>query len=120
MEKEKDVNLHHHHPSCMLIGRILYLHEKVGRLALIETSFLVTHDSGMMCCRVPGNFHINMKAKFQNIFPPMANLSHVVNSLTFGSQYSVVQTRDILATVPEQLVSEGNVHPLDTATFVNR
>ena len=50
----------------------------------------------------------------------MANLSHIVNSLTFGSQYSAGQARDILATVPDHLVSEANIHPLDTTAFLNR
>jgi hypothetical protein len=34
--------------------------------------------------RVPGNFHIEMRSKYHSVHPPVANLSHVVNSLTFG------------------------------------
>jgi len=94
-EKEKVDNQHHQHPGCMLIGSILVN-------------------------RVPGNFHIQMKSKFQNIFPPMANLSHVVNSLSFGTPYTAGRTRSILSAIPDNLVSESNIYPLDETAFVNR
>jgi hypothetical protein len=35
--------------------------------------------------RVPGNFHIQMGSKHHNINPTAANLSHIVNSLSFGT-----------------------------------
>jgi hypothetical protein len=38
----------------------------------------------VLVCRVPGNFHIEMRSKYHSVHPPVANLSHVVNSLTFG------------------------------------
>lgn len=34
--------------------------------------------------RVPGNFHIQMGSRLHNINPVVANLSHIVNSLSFG------------------------------------
>ena len=54
LEENKD-----DHPGCLLSG------------------FLLVN-------RVPGNFHIEARSKHHNLNPKMANLSHVVNSLTFG------------------------------------
>lgn len=34
--------------------------------------------------RVPGNFHIEARSKHHNLNPAMANISHVVNHLSFG------------------------------------
>jgi hypothetical protein len=34
--------------------------------------------------RVPGNFHIEMRSKHHNFNPKASNLSHIVNSLSFG------------------------------------
>lgn len=36
------------------------------------------------CFRVPGNFHIEMRSKHHNFNPAASNLSHIVNSLSFG------------------------------------
>jgi hypothetical protein len=51
------------HPGCLLAG------------------FLLVN-------RVPGNFHIEARSNFHNINPVMANLSHVVNQLSFGPPLS--------------------------------
>ena len=47
------------HPGCLLVG------------------FLLVN-------RVPGNFHIESRSAYHNLNPAMANLSHTVNSLSFG------------------------------------
>jgi hypothetical protein len=47
------------HPGCLMVG------------------FLLVN-------RVPGNFHIEARSSWHNLNPVMANLSHKVNSLSFG------------------------------------
>ena len=59
LDDHRAVRLNEAHPGCMLVG------------------FLLVN-------RVPGNFHIEARSNFHNINPVMANLSHVVNQLSFG------------------------------------
>ena len=56
---------------------------------------------GIIVNRVPGNFHIEARAAVdeQSIRPEMANLSHVINSITFGPPLRT-HTRKLLETLP--------------------
>jgi hypothetical protein len=39
----------------------------------------------MLSYRVPGNFHLEARSNVHNLNPTMANLSHVVHQLSFGT-----------------------------------
>jgi hypothetical protein len=55
------------------------------RLCVLRVVRYTAHTvSASLVNRVPGNFHIEMRSKYHSVHPPVANLSHVVNSLTFG------------------------------------
>jgi Endoplasmic reticulum vesicle transporter len=41
----------------------------------------------IMVNRVPGNFHVEAQSKHHNINGALTNVSHIVNSLSFGSQF---------------------------------
>ena len=69
--------------------------------------------------RVPGNFHIQMRSKHHNINPPMANLSHIVNSLSFGPGLSRKEER-LINVVPENLFAPKNMNPMDSNIYINR
>lgn len=60
---------------------------------------------GVIANRVPGNFHIEARAAVNegSIRPEMANLSHVINTLTFGPPLRRFM-RDRLDSLPEQYV----------------
>jgi len=90
LEKEKDID----HPGCMMSGILLVN-------------------------RVPGNFHIQMRSKHHNINPPMANLSHIVNSMSFGPSLTRREER-LINVVPEQLFSPKNINPMDSNIYINR
>lgn len=81
------------HPGCMMSG------------------FLLVN-------RVPGNFHIQMRSKNHNINPPMANMSHVVNSLSFGP----IVPRSVerrLNSIPPEYFNIKNTKPMDENYYVN-
>lgn len=81
------------HPGCMMSG------------------FLLVN-------RVPGNFHIEMRSKNHNINPPMANMSHVVNSLSFGPIIPRSVERRLNA-IPDAFFSLKNTKPMDGGVYVN-
>ncbi|CAM9457792.1 unnamed protein product [Phaeothamnion confervicola] len=56
----------------------------------------------IMVNRVPGNFHIEAYSKHHNINGALTNVSHIVNSLSFGTMYP---TRSRFGSSP--LVSDG-------------
>jgi len=67
---------------------------------------------------VPGNFHVEMRSKNHNINPPMANLSHVVNSLTFGPPIERKMERRI-SLIPEEYFKVQNTRPMDNRFYSN-
>eukprot|EP00598_Pedospumella_elongata_P004988 CAMPEP_0184967762 /NCGR_PEP_ID=MMETSP1098-20130426/1017_1 /TAXON_ID=89044 /ORGANISM="Spumella elongata, Strain CCAP 955/1" /LENGTH=392 /DNA_ID=CAMNT_0027489261 /DNA_START=249 /DNA_END=1427 /DNA_ORIENTATION=+ len=81
------------HPGCMMSG------------------FLLVN-------RVPGNFHVEMRSKNHNINPPMANLSLVVNSLTFGPPIERKMERRINS-IPDEYFTMKNTRPMDGNYYVN-
>jgi len=78
---------HNDHPGCQMSG------------------FLLVN-------RVPGNFHIEARSKHHNLNPAMANVSHVVNHLSFGPQLSKRQLRQ-LETIPNDYFDISATHAMD-------
>ena len=59
-----------------------------------------------------------MRSKHHNINPPMANLSHVVNSLTFGPTIERKMERR-LKLIPEEYFNVVNTRPMDNKFYAN-
>lgn len=66
--------------------------------------------------RVPGNFHIEARSKHHNLNPAMANVSHVVNHLSFGPQLSKRQLRQ-LETIPKDYFDISATHAMDDNVY---
>jgi thiol-disulfide isomerase/thioredoxin len=100
MMKPEDAQLHlerkaqerDDHPGCMMSG------------------FLLVN-------RVPGNFHIEMRSKHHNFNPSAANLSHIVNSLSFGSVLPRTAVRQMSA-IPVQYFSINALSPMNGNAYV--
>lgn len=77
----------------------------------------------LMVNRVPGNFHIEAGSKNHNLNAAMTNLSHVVNSLSFGSNIlddkdtSNRKVKRILKQVPDE---HKHFNPLDGLSYVTK
>jgi len=82
------------HPGCMLTGFILVN-------------------------RVPGNFHIEARSLYHNLNPKMANISHIVNHLSFGQMLSSNQLRK-LKSIPEEYFSLESTEPFDGNVYVTK
>ncbi len=72
----------------------------------------------LFSCRVPGHFHIEMRSKHHNINPPMTNLSHVVNHLSFGPVLPRSATRQ-LESLPKEFFSMDSTQPMNDHFYVN-
>lgn len=59
-----------------------------------------------------------MRSKHHNINPPLANLSHVVNHLSFGPMLTSSATRK-LGQLPEDFFKISNLQPMDNRFYVN-
>jgi hypothetical protein len=70
-------------------------------------------------CRVPGNFHIEARSKHHNINPVMANLSHVVNHLSFGPLLSRSAIRKIEMEIPRHIFALHSTEIMDTLVYEN-
>eukprot|EP00607_Mallomonas_marina_P001957 CAMPEP_0182428972 /NCGR_PEP_ID=MMETSP1167-20130531/25169_1 /TAXON_ID=2988 /ORGANISM="Mallomonas Sp, Strain CCMP3275" /LENGTH=386 /DNA_ID=CAMNT_0024612237 /DNA_START=330 /DNA_END=1490 /DNA_ORIENTATION=+ len=81
------------HPGCLLSG------------------FLLVN-------RVPGNFHIESRSKHHNMNPQAANLSHVVNHLSFGPVMTNVMYRRVNE-VPAEYFSPESTMPMDNSVYMN-
>merc|ERR1719329_1458558 len=68
--------------------------------------------------RVPGNFHIESRSKNHNLNPVMANLSHIVNHLSFGQVLTKYAT-DQLERIPEGYFSMDKTRLLDNEAYGN-
>jgi protein disulfide-isomerase-like protein len=69
--------------------------------------------------RVPGNFHIEARSKHHNLNPAMANISHVVNHLSFGPTLSRNAIRRI-DEIPNEYFSMESSHPVDGNYYTTR
>ena len=65
--------------------------------------------------KVPGNLHIEGKSAFQNLDPKMTNLSHTVNSFSFGEAL----TKRHLQRLKEVPDGYGSVNPMDKSAFIS-
>jgi thiol-disulfide isomerase/thioredoxin len=81
------------HPGCMLSG------------------FLMVN-------RVPGNFHIEARSIHHNLNPKAANLSHVINHLSFGPPANSAVRRK-LETVPKEYFDLESTQPLNGNEYIN-
>jgi len=79
------------HPGCMLSG------------------FLLVN-------RVPGNFHLEARSKHHNLNAAMANISHIVNHLSFGQPLKSDQLRK-MKRFPE---FSSSISPLDSNVYVTK
>ncbi len=68
---------------------------------------------------MPGNFHIEARSKHHNLNPAMANLSHIVNELSFGAPLSKSQTRR-LETLPKAYFDMATIEPINDTFYVNK
>lgn len=85
LEEKKEENIMH--PGCMLSG------------------FLLVN-------RVPGNFHIESRSKHHNLNPVMANLSHIVNHLSFGPVLTT-NSINLLENIPKSYFDIKKTHIID-------
>lgn len=85
LEEKKEENIQH--PGCMLSG------------------FLLVN-------RVPGNFHIESRSKHHNLNPAMANLSHIVNHLSFGPVLTP-DSINLLGNIPNSYFDIQKTHIID-------
>jgi len=90
--KERKELMRDDHPGCLMSG------------------FLLVN-------RVPGNFHIEARSKHHNLNPAMANVSHVVNHLSFGPALSTNTLRR-LSQVPDEYFSLSSTKPMDGNAYV--
>lgn len=81
------------HPGCMLSG------------------FLLVN-------RVPGNFHIQMRSALHNINPAGANLSHVVNHLSFGPTLPRTALNAI-SIIPQDIFTIDSTQPMNDKMYTN-
>mmetsp|Transcript_27056 Transcript_27056/g.81127 ORF Transcript_27056/g.81127 Transcript_27056/m.81127 type:complete len:485 (-) Transcript_27056:32-1486(-) len=66
--------------------------------------------------RVPGNFHVEARSPHHEINAAMANLSHVVNHLSFGTKMTSPLKRKVLSRYPQHADSAP---PLDGGWYVS-
>mmetsp|Transcript_11942 Transcript_11942/g.16422 ORF Transcript_11942/g.16422 Transcript_11942/m.16422 type:complete len:464 (-) Transcript_11942:1762-3153(-) len=81
------------HPGCLLVGHLLVN-------------------------RVPGQFHIEARSKHHDINPPAANLSHVVNHLSFGPALSK-NTQRKLEVIPKSFFSLDSTQSFNMKGYIN-
>jgi len=81
------------HPGCLLSG------------------FLLVN-------RVPGNFHIEARSKHHNLNPALANLSHIVNELSFGPPLTKAMSRR-LELLPKAYFDPTTVEPVNGYSYKN-
>lgn len=91
--EEKQIQMNEDHPGCMMVG------------------YLVVN-------RVPGNFHIEARSKHHNLNPVLANVSHIVNSMSFGNLISKRALRQ-LESIPKEFFNINDTHPIDGNVYVN-
>lgn len=68
--------------------------------------------------RVPGNFHIEARSKNHNLNPVMANISHVVNHLSFGPILPASAIKR-LNVIPDEYFTLDSTQPMDDNIYAN-
>jgi len=71
----------------------------------------------IMVNRVKGNFHIEAKSVSHNINPSMANLSHVVNHLSFGDTEEFISDRKFKRYLKSLPKDYQEFTPMDTVPY---
>jgi len=72
----------------------------------------------LMLDHVPGNFHIFARSETHDLAPQLTNLSHQINSLSFGEPFAHRRLETGRVTdVPPGLASK--VHPMDGNVYIN-
>lgn len=79
---------------------------------------LLTVGSLIYFCRVPGNFHIEARSKHHNLNPAMANLSHVVNELSFGTPLNRNQQRRV-ESLPKAYFNKDSLAPMNDILYMS-
>jgi len=79
------------HPGCMMAGYLLVN-------------------------RVPGNFHIESRSIVHNLNPVMANLSHIVNHLSFGEPLTA-NSIALMERIPGEYFDMEKTHIIDGSDF---
>jgi len=74
----------------------------------------------LMVNRVKGNFHVLAKSVSHNINPSMANLSHVVNHLSFGDTEFFIKDRKFKRYLKGLPKDYQEFTPMDTTTYQTR
>lgn len=89
---------------------------------LIWLTIIILFDSTLFCLHlflsVPGNFHIEARSILHSLNPVMANLSHIVNHLSFGPILSRSATR-ALEELSEDYFSLKSTEPMNDKAYVN-
>lgn len=93
-QAHRDMHAVEEHPGCLMAG------------------FLLVN-------RVPGNFHIEARSKYHNLNPVMANLSHTVNSLSFGPVLNQ-KIKNVMNSIPKEFFSRDSISPVDNKVYVNK
>jgi hypothetical protein len=106
LEKTRD-----DHPGCMITGFLL-----VNRWVLFFLETLFSYI--LYIFRVPGNFHIQARSNHHNLNPILANLSHVVNNLSFGPVLSRVNIRKLEA-IPNEFFDFEATQPFNGNVYLN-
>lgn len=68
--------------------------------------------------RVPGEFHFNVKSQERSIVPSMTNVSHVINSLTFGEESRTKHNKFVKKYLSSEL--SESIDPMKNSIFVAR
>jgi len=101
----------------------MHPHEREIHQKLFEERNKKEHPGCMMqgfllVNRVPGNFHIEARSILHSLNPVMANLSHIVNHLSFGMPLSKGASR-ALEEVSEEYFSLKSTEPMNNNVYVN-
>lgn len=67
---------------------------------------------------MPGNFHIEARSKHHNLNPAMANLSHVVNELSFGTPLNRNQQRRV-ESLPSTYFNSNSMAPMNDVMYLS-
>jgi hypothetical protein len=68
---------------------------------------------------VPGHFHIEARSKHHNLNPTVANVSHIVNDLSFGPIRSR-ESLKMLKRLPREYFNMDSTQPLNDKPYVTK
>ena len=81
--------------------------------------FLLITYTPLCTYRVPGNFHFHAESKHHTLNPKIANLSHVVNELSFGYPLTDRMTRR-LSTLNKQYFDKSTLEPMNGNVYATK